>query len=554
MLLRLSVRNYALIQELDMEFNKGLTIITGETGAGKSIVLGALHLLLGDRADPSALRDKDQKCILEAKFNIGNYGLDSFFEQNDLDGGEICIVRRELTPQGKSRAFVNDTPVNLTQLRELGSQLVDIHSQHDTLQLSDSGFVLQLLDASAGNKKLMSQFVGKFSAWKHLGKDLEVMLAEEAKLIQEEDFLRFQFNELDALNLKKGEESQLEADIKILQHAGEIREQFSTVINALDDDQHGAVNDLRRSMSALQAVLSYSDKAAELLERIQSIHIELKDILQTAEDNLEEIEADPSRLIEMEARLDKLNHVLHKHRVASVNELIELRNAFDERLQKTGNFSSQTDALKLSVEKAFVETMELGSQISERRKSIVPKLEKDAHILLSQLGMPKAILQVEIEDKITADITGINSVRLMFSANAGHAPQELSKVASGGEFSRLMLSLKKIIARSVAMPTIVFDEIDTGVSGAIADRMGEMFESMSADMQVLVITHLPQIAGKGHDHLKVVKAEEGKRVSSKLIRLTEKERISEIASMLSGKELTEAAVSHAKTLLGMTSL
>jgi DNA repair protein RecN (Recombination protein N) len=554
MLLRLSIRNYALIQELDMEFNKGLTIITGETGAGKSIVLGALHLLLGDRADPSALRDKEQKCILEAKFNIGNYGLEAFFEENDLDGGEICIVRRELSPQGKSRAFVNDTPVNLTQLRELGSQLVDIHSQHDTLQLADSGFVLQLLDASAGNKKLMSQFASKFSTWKRLEKELEGMLAEEAKLMQEEDFIRFQFNELDTLNLKEGEETRLEAEIKVLQHAVEIREQFAHVINALDDDQHGAVNSLSRSISSLQAVLSYSTKAAELMDRIQSTYIELKDILQTAEDNLDEIESDPARLVEMESRLDKLNHVLHKHRVVTVNELIELRDIFDSKLQKTGNLSSQTDALKLAVEKALLETIELGSNISARRKSIVPKLEKDTHGLLTQLGMPKAILQVEIEDKKSVDETGVDSVRLMFSANAGHAPQELSKVASGGEFSRLMLSLKKIIARSVAMPTIVFDEIDTGVSGAIADRMGEMFESMSADMQVLVITHLPQIAGKGHDHLKVVKTEEGKRTSSKLVRLTEEERISEIASMLSGKELTDAAVSHAKTLLGMASL
>jgi DNA repair protein RecN (Recombination protein N) len=554
MLLKLTIRNYALIDELDMDFNSGLSIITGETGAGKSIVLGALHLLLGERADSSALRDKEKKCIVEARFNIASYGLESFFEKFDLDTDNICIVRRELTPQGKSRAFVNDTPVNLTQLKELSSQLIDIHSQHDTLQLSDSGFVLKLLDASSGNKASLQVYQECFNTLKSLGKELELMKEEQARLIQEEDFLRFQFTELDELNLREGEETELEAEILKLQHAGEIREQFAQAIDAMDDDQHGAVNSLRRAIQALNGVANYSRKASELGERLASLNIELKDILESSEQSIEEIESDPSKLQSLESRLDKVNHVLHKHRLSSVKDLLELKNSFDERLQLVGSISFKTNELQAKLDKAYNDVIAHGQKISERRKSVIPSLEKDSHELLQQLGMPKAILQIEIEDKQNPDLTGINSVKLMFSANAGHAPQELSKVASGGEFSRLMLTLKKIIARSVAMPTIVFDEIDTGVSGAIADRMGEMFESMSQDMQVLVITHLPQIAGKGHDHLKVVKAEEGKRVSSKLIRLNEKERIAEIASMLSGKELTEAAVSHAKTLLGMTSL
>lgn len=554
MLLKLTIRNYALIDELDMDFNSGLSIITGETGAGKSIVLGALHLLLGERADSSALRDKEKKCIVEARFNISSYGLESYFEKYDLDGDSVCIVRRELSPQGKSRAFVNDTPVNLSQLKELSSQLVDIHSQHDTLQLADSGFVLKLLDASAGNRDILKAYQDQFNAWKSLVKELEAMKEEQAKLIQEEDFLRFQFTELDELNLKEGEEEALEAEILKLQHAGEIREQFAHAIDAMDDDQHGAVHALRRASQALKGVSAYSESASELGERLASLHIELKDILASSEQRIEEIESDPSKLQSLESRLDKLNHVLHKHRATQVKELIELKNTIDERLLLVNNISFKTEELQVQLDKAFQEVLKQGKIIGERRKSIVSSLEKDSHELLHQLGMPKAVLRIDIEDKANPDITGINSVKLMFSANAGHAPQELGKVASGGEFSRLMLTLKKIIARSVAMPTIVFDEIDTGVSGAIADRMGEVFESMSQDMQVLVITHLPQIAGKGHDHLKVVKSEEGKRVSSKLIRLGEQERIAEIASMLSGKELTEAAVSHAKTLLGMTSL
>ncbi|MEX1190062.1 MAG: DNA repair protein RecN [Bacteroidia bacterium] len=553
MLQRLTIRNYALIEELDIEFREGLSIITGETGSGKSILLGALGLLLGERADSSVLRDQKQKCILEARFDINQYQLESFFTANDLDFDSICILRRELTPQGKSRAFVNDTPVNLSQLKELGSHLVDIHSQHDSLQLKESAFLIQLLDGSAGLNQLTTLYKECFHSWKSIRRRRDELIEEERRLLQEEDFLKFQFNELQILDLKDGEEQSVEAELNSLQHAEDIREQLSLIEEVLDRDDQGVLQELRKSIQAAQSISAYSQVAVEVSERLQSVLIELKDILQTASEAASDSEIDPQKLHVLELRWDKLNHVLQKHRVSSTAELIELRDQLDERLQRSSRVSSETEDLDKQTNLLYDELNNLGQQLHEERLKIAPKLEKVCLHLLNQLGMPKAQVSFQIVKKDSPDVLGYDNVKFLFSANAGQAIQELSKVASGGEFSRLMLSLKKVLASTKALPTIIFDEIDTGVSGAIAEKMGDVFEEMGKDMQVMVITHLPQIAGKGRDHFKVVKQEEGKKTISKIVRLGDDERIAEVAAMLSGKELTEAALSHAKSLLGLTS-
>ncbi len=553
MLQRLTIRNYALIEESDIEFSAGLSIITGETGSGKSILLGALSLLLGERADSGVLRDQKQKCILEAKFDISNYHLNAFFEGYDLDYDSQCIIRRELSPQGKSRAFINDTPVNLSQLKELGVKLVDIHSQHDTLQLKESAFLVDLLDGNSSINELTNLYKKCFHEWRIVRRRRDELVEEERRLLQEEDFLKFQFNELESLDLKAGEEISLENELKTLQHAEDISEQLVVIENILDRDEQGVLDELRKALQAASSIVKYTDVALEISDRIKSVQIELKDILETTRQASSDIEIDPQRLQALESRWDKINHVLQKHRVSTCNELIELRNQLDERLQRSGRVSHESEELEKQTQKLFTEVSNLGMQLHEERIKAAPTLEKVCLGLLSQLGMPKAKVQFNIDLKEQPGADGFDNVKFMFSANAGQDIQELSKVASGGEFSRLMLALKRILASTRALPTIIFDEIDTGVSGAIAEKMGDLFEQMANDMQVLSITHLPQIAGKGKNHYKVLKQEEGKRTISKIVRLNEESRISEVAAMLSGKELTEAALSHAKSLLGITS-
>lgn len=553
MLQKLTIKNYALIEELEIDFKAGLTMITGETGSGKSILLGALGLLLGERADSGILRDKSLKCILEARFEISQYQLNNFFTKYDLDYEANCLIRRELSPQGKSRAFINDTPVNLVQLKELGSALVDIHSQHDTLQLKESSFLLKILDSAAKNEDLLKAYSACFSSYKSVKKHRDELIEEEQRLIQEEDFIRFQFNELEELALQEAEEENIESELKVLQHAEDIKSQLQLLELSLDDEEAGAMLALRKGLQAMNAISSYSKEAEELFERLNSSLIELKDIYEVSQQVLSNTEADPQKLLQLEARWDKLNHLFHKHRVGSSAELISLKQSFEDRLQKTESLANETEALQKEVELLAQQLKELAAELSKQRKQAAPKVEKVCFELLKQLGMPNATLSFDFSSKEEADAQGIDRMSFMFSANKGQPKQELSKVASGGEFSRLMLSLKKILASMQALPTIVFDEIDTGVSGAVADKMGEVFESMSQDMQVLAITHLPQIAGKGDDHFKVVKSEKESKTISKLKRLNEQERVEEIASMLSGKNLTEAALSHAKSLLGMSS-
>jgi DNA repair protein RecN (Recombination protein N) len=553
MLQRLSIQNYALIQELSIDIRSGLTIITGETGAGKSILLGALGLLLGDRADPSVLRDASKKCIVEAQLHIEKYKLNDFFKSHDLDMEPICILRREINPAGKSRAFINDTPVNLNQLKEIGARLIDIHSQHDTLLLNSSVFQLQLLDGPASNASLLQIYRELFALWKKKKKELEDLRMEEIKLRSELDFLQFQFDELEQAAIRPNEFLELEAEFSILSHAEEIKIQLTQALHLLDGENQNVNAGMKQAINSFQQAARYSNNLSSILERIQSIHIELRDVIVETENLAEKLDADPKRLEIIRTRLDLLNHLLNKHRVSSSDELVELKYQFEERINQATSVGQDLERLDKELDGIYQELLQKAESISSSRKAVIPKLIKESTRLLDRLGMPKTTLSIELNRREQPDYNGIDKVTVLFSANAGSSPQELSKVASGGELSRLMLSLKKILAGSVSLPTIIFDEIDTGVSGAVADSMGEILKEMGVEMQVLAITHLPQIASKGNDHLKVIKLTGGKETSSQLIRLQELERIDEIAGMLSGKELSDAAISNARSLLGLGS-
>ena len=553
MLQRLSIRNYALIQELSIDLRPGFTIITGETGAGKSILLGALALLLGERADPAVLRDPAKKCVVEAQINIERYALSDFFKSNDLDEEITCIIRREINPAGKSRAFINDTPVNLNQLRELGARLIDIHSQHDTLLLNSSSFQLQLLDAPAGNTASLSAYREVYSLWKKKKKELEELRTEEARLRSEQDFLQFQFDELEQAHLQPHELQTIEQEFTALSHAEEIKTHLAAAVSGLEDEHHGVLQALKQVQFSLQQAAKYAAAATSVHERVQSTLIELRDILTETEEQSDKLEADPKRLDALRTRLDQINHLLNKHRCSSSDELLVLHQQFEERLLQAASVGEDLTRLERELDTIYAQVMLQATAISARRKAIVPSIVKESTRTLQRLGMPKTTLHVELSEREYPELNGIDKVKILFSANAGSLPQELSKVASGGELSRLMLSLKKIIAGSVSLPTIIFDEIDTGVSGAVADSMGEILKEMGTELQVLAITHLPQIASKGLDHLKVIKSTVGKETTSQLIRLTESDRIDEIAGMLSGKELSDAAISNARSLLGIGS-
>ena len=553
MLQRLSIQNYALIQELSIDLRSGLTIITGETGAGKSILLGALGLLLGDRADPSVLRDASKKCIVEAQLHIEKYKLNDFFKSHDLDMEPICFLRREINPAGKSRAFIHDTPVNPIQLKEIGARLIDIPSQHDTLLLNSSVFQLQLLDGPASNAALLQIYRDLFTLWKKKKKELEDLRLEEVKLRSELDFLQFQFDELEQAAIRPNEFAELEAEFSILSHAEEIKIQLTQALHLLDGENHSVNAGLKQALQSFQQAARYSNNLSSIQERIQSIHIELRDVIVETEHLAEKLDADPKRLEIIRTRLDLLNHLLNKHRVSSSDELVELKQQFEERINQATSVGQDLDRLDKELDGIYQELLQKAESISSSRKVVIPKLIKESTRLLDRLGMPKTTLSIELNRREQPDYNGLDKVTVLFSANAGSSPQELNKVASGGELSRLMLSLKKILAGSVSLPTIIFDEIDTGVSGAVADSMGDILKEMGEEMQVLAITHLPQIASKGNDHLKVIKFTHGKETSSQLIRLQEKERIDEIASMLSGKELSEAALSNARSLLGLSS-
>jgi len=551
MLNQLSVKNYVLIDELEISFEKGLTIITGETGAGKSILLGALGLILGHRSDSGSLLKKDQKCVVEGSFNLKEYHLQSFFTSNELDYFDQTIIRREINPEGKSRAFINDTPVTLSVLKELSSRLVDIHSQHETLLLNNNQFQLSVVDAYAGNSKVLFQYQSLYNAYFSAIADLKVLQDAELKGKTDYDYFQFQFNELDEANLQLEEQDTLEQDQKKLTHAEEIRVQLSKAISLLSGSEENLVNGLLQVQQTLNALQRFGDFYEEQGKRIKSTLVELKDIADELEKAEQEINLDPKRLEEVENRLSFLYKLQQKHRVNTNKELIDLREDFNSKLAEIGSFENVIADKKAAVEKLLIQLIDAGNELTQSRKKAIPGIEKEIVKMLSELSMNNSVLRIAIHPVKEGEfmIDGMEQIQFMFSANKGIDFRELNKVASGGELSRLMLCIKALLAKLSAMPTVIFDEIDTGISGETGSKVGAILKQMAKNHQVLAISHLPQMASKGDSHFLVFKDEKKGHTRTHLKLLQGDERINEIARMLSGEQLTASAIGNARDLL-----
>ena len=551
MIQRLFIRNYALIDSLEIDFRPGFTVLTGETGAGKSIILGALSLILGQRADSKAIKDAAQKTVIEGTFDVSAYEMRSFFEENDLDyePSGICILRRELSPAGKRRAFVNDTPVSLTVLKELGEQLIDIHSQHQNLLLGDNRFQLRMIDIWAGDESLLSQYRTEYKRYCDLRDSLDRLRRASEENRKEEDYLRFQYDQLCEARLQPGEQSLLEDEQEMLTHAGEIKNALYSVAQYLGGDEGGALLQMKECQSVLRSLLRIYPAVEPLSERIESAYIEMKDILGEIEDRQETVSVDPIRLQEVESRLDLIYGLQQKHHVSAIDELLSLQADLQQRLEAIDHSDEQITELrrKLSEQEKSLHTLaeRLSAARHEASVGFTEKLIERAR----PLGMPHLRFEVEWKSKEGFDTDGTESVRYLFSANKNRPMESVADIASGGEISRLMLTIKSLAADAAALPTIIFDEIDTGVSGEIADKMGEIMAGMAHYMQVVAITHLPQVASRGEYHYRIYKNDEGETTQTCIEPLDDTRRAEEIARMLSGTQLTEAALKNARELL-----
>lgn len=549
MLKRLQIRNYALIRELDVDFTSGFTIITGETGAGKSILIGALSLILGQRADTGVLKDKESKCTVEGLFEVDGYGLEPLFAENDLDYDTQVIFRREITPNGKSRAFVNDTPVNLKTLQDLGVRLIDIHSQHQNLELGNRRFQLMVLDNYAGNGALLSGYQSKYKAYKSLQAELTGAEERAMRLRQELDYFQFQFEQLTKANLQTGEQEKLEEELTLLTHAEEIKTALLTAANLLGGEEGNAQLRVKESIAALNRIAKYYPEATPLADRLNSVYLELNDIYSDAEYSSEKIEVDPNRLVQLNERLDLLFSLQQKHHAGNEEELIALRDEFGEKVNSVFSNDEALATLKTSLAEKESELLGIAGHLTQKRLEAAIPVGKNVEEQLLQLGMPNSRFNVEVTSGLALSPDGQDEVNFLFTANKNGELCEISKVASGGELSRLMLSIKALISKSKALPTILFDEIDTGISGETADKMGNILKGISQDMQVINITHLPQIAAKGDVHYLVFKEDTDTETITSLKLLSATERVSELAKMLSGETITEAARLNAAELM-----
>jgi len=550
MLCNLVVENYALIKRLDINFRQGLTIITGETGAGKSILLGALGLVLGKRADTGVLLSKDSKCLVEATFDITLYGLEPFFEQNDIDYAGQTIIRREIHPSGKSRAFINDQPVNLDVLNQLGNRLIDIHSQHQNLLLSESGFQLRVLDVFAGSQPLLEPYRLHFRAHADLSRQYSMQSEMAERLRTELDYLTFQHSQLADARLVDAEQEELEQEAEQLTHAEEIHGSITSGLMLLDENPGSALQAIKETLAQIQRVLRFFPAAEAVVGRLNSVYIELKDVTRELEILNSRVLSNPDRLATVQERLSLLFTLQKKHRVNSVTELIALREDLKMKIEAAGEADNQLDKLDARRREA-AEAMSLHAEkLTHHRSMQCGAFETSIASMLKEVGMPQALFQVKMESSESFTETGCDTIRFLFSASRNGSPQEISRVASGGELSRLMLCVKSLLAGSSGMPTIIFDEIDTGVSGEIAEKVGNIIWRMSGNMQIINITHLPQVASKGQNHFLVYKTEETGDTETRMRLLTADERLVEIARMLSGEEITPAALENARTLLG----
>ncbi len=550
MLQRLTVRNYAIIRELDMEFGEGFTIITGETGAGKSILLGALGLVLGERADTSALLSHDEKCVVEAWFNIAGYDLGGLFEENGIDYDDEVIVRREITPAGRSRAFISDTPVNLPVLKELGSRLIDVHSQHETLLLGSSMFRFRVVDAFAGVASLASRYSGRWAAHLAARRIYEAALENLEREKADHDYYSHQLDELKAVGLVAGEQEELEQEREMLSNASVIREALATAVNALSGEEAAALTLLRTARSALARIAGWMEEASELEKRLDSQVIEVNDIVYEAEKLAGKIAADPGRLEYVTSRLDSLYLLMQKHRCSDIDALLAVQQRFEERVAATAASDERVEELKRQSDKAFAEVSTMARQLSDARYAAVPELATRITAMLRRLGMPHARFEIVLNRLSEPGPAGYDAIEFLFSANRQIPPEELSKCASGGELSRVMLCLKSVLASSSGLPAIIFDEIDSGVSGEVASMVGSIMAEMGNRMQVINITHLPQVAAMGKLHYHVYKEESDHSTITRVRLLNEGERVTEVARLLSGSTITEAALHNARELLG----
>lgn len=549
MLTKLSISNYALINQLSIDFSNGLSIITGETGAGKSILLGALGLVLGNRADLSSLKDTSKKCIIEAEIAVKNYQLEDFFNKVDLDYEANTILRREILPSGKSRAFVNDTPVTLSVLNELKSKLIDIHSQHQTLQLSDTNFQFSVLDALAKNQQKIASYKRGLVELNLLKKELLELQNQQREANQQYDYNLHLFNELEDANLQVGEQVELEEKLEKLNNVEEIKLNLSEAIQTASNDEVGLQTLIYNLENNLNKISSFSKEYEELSNRISSIKIELDDVVSELENEYENVDFNPLELEKYNDRLQLIYNLQKKHYVSSIEELQQIHFDLSEKVSHVENGEEIINKKQEQINLVAKKLDEVAILISNARQKVIPKLTKELEVLLSDLGMPNARFSINNTQSETYYTNGKDELEFLFSANKGGSFGELKKVASGGELSRIMLSIKKILSENINLPTIIFDEIDTGVSGEVSNKIASIMQQMSKHMQVITITHLPQIAAKGNQHYKVFKQDVNGETISNLKRLSTDERIVEIAEMLSGKDISDSAITHAKELL-----
>ena len=550
MLKKLYIKNFTLIDELDIDLYQGFSVITGETGAGKSIILGAIGLLLGQRADSKSIKQGAEKCVIEAHFDLSRYGMEAFFSENDIEYDPAdCIVRRELTAAGKSRAFINDTPVQLAMLKELGEQLIDIHSQHQNLLLNKQDFQLNVVDIIAQDEQALAKYQQTYAKYQTVGKELETLRESIEQNRQNLDFLQFQCDELTNANLEEGEQEELEQRSETMSHAEDIKSALYEADNALSGEDRGIVSSLRSTISALKTIERVLPSASELVERLDSTYIELKDISGDISSELERIDFDPAELDSINSRLDKLYDLEKKYHVETVRELIEKRDELKRQLSHIENSDEALADLQQQLDTLRQQAQKEADALTKQRIKAASQIEKEMQSRLVPLGMPNVRFSIQL----TTDTFGRNGqdkVGFLFSANTSTPLQPVSQVASGGEIARVMLSLKAMISGAVKLPTIIFDEIDTGVSGKIAEKMAEIMQEMGQhERQVISITHLPQIAALGSAHYKVEKEDSAQGTTSHMKELSPEERVREIAQMLSGSDVTEAAIQNAKQLL-----
>lgn len=548
MLQTLRISNYALIEQLEISFENGFSSITGETGAGKSIILGALALLMGKRADTSALKDSSKKSIVEAIFHIKSKRIESLFTEHDIDFESETIIRREITPQGKSRAFINDTPVQITTLKSISEVLLDIHSQHQNLFLKESIFQMNVVDAYAQNQELLQEYANLYSDWKTQVHKLNQFKSQVAKAEADYDYNVFRFNELEQAQLQEGEQERLEQELEIVSHGEEIKKTLSEIEFAFDNDENSILQQLKRFEQNLQKHTSIPN-IAEIASRFSQLNIELSDIAYEITRYNTQFEFDPNRLESIESRLDLLNNLQRKYSCTSVQELLIEKEKLDAYISHVDHAEFDEKKLEELCEQAFTKAFKKAQELSERRKNAISQIEPFVLSTLQSLGMPSVSFSIQITTNNELNTYGIDTIKMLFSANK-HVPlQWLGEVASGGEIARIMLCLKTILAKGYDVQTIIFDEIDTGVSGEIADKMADVMSSIASHMQVITITHLPQIAAKSKKQFKVFKTETSETTITNIIELSQEQRIEEIAKMMSGKNITLEAIANAKVLL-----